>query len=280
MTFKSLLVVLDPDHHCGARTRAAIGLARRFEAHLTGLAPTGLVDLPAVPYAAASISEYAAVAWDALRAQAEQISGRFRDQCHAAGLRAFDVAIEEADQARSVVQRAHCADLVVLTQADPASDGHRATQLLVESVALHSARPTLILPYAGSFDRIGHKVLVAWDDSREAARAVADALPFLRQAAEVRVVGWGETGATDLARTGTALDAVCGWLKHHGVHATPQVEPATSQVGDAMLSRAADWDSGLIVMGAYGHARWAERVLGGATRQMLQSMTVPVLMSH
>jgi nucleotide-binding universal stress UspA family protein len=120
---------------------------------------------------------------------------------------------------------------------------------------------------------------VAWDGSREAARAVADALPFLRKARRVNLVAWQEKGL--LADTGPIkLQQVCKWLALHGVAAEGHLETASMPIADAMLSRTADLDTDLVVMGAYGHTRWTERVLGGATRGVLASMTVPVLMSH
>jgi len=122
--------------------------------------------------------------------------------------------------------------------------------------------------------------MVAWDDSREAARALADSLPLLRRFGAVQLVAWNESDEDD-ATLRARLDAVCRWLARHEIEATARVEarPA-AEIADAMLSRAADFEADLIVMGAYGHARWTERVLGGATRGILASMTVPVLMSH
>jgi nucleotide-binding universal stress UspA family protein len=151
---------------------------------------------------------------------------------------------------------------------------------LVESVILHSARPTLVLPCAGNFESVGNRVLVAWNDSREAARAVSDALPMLQRAKQVEVASWSEGGSAEEKTMRPELDALHKWLKWHGVSAQLQVEPVGAGIADAMLSHAADTTADLIVMGAYGHSRWAELVLGGATRGLLASMTVPVLMSH
>ncbi|HEY8710325.1 MAG TPA: hypothetical protein VIM34_20295, partial [Burkholderiaceae bacterium] len=192
MTSRSLLVSLGPDPLCAVRTRVAIGLANEFGSHVVGVAPTGLVDLPASPGAAASLADVAALAWDALRGRADQAAQRFRDDCVAAGVESFEALVEESDPAPSLVHHAHCNDLSVLTQADPTAAGHRMAQEVVVRVVLQSARPTLILPHAGRYDRVGSNVLVAWDDSREAARALSDALPLLRRAARVQVVGWNE----------------------------------------------------------------------------------------
>lgn len=280
MTYESLLVLLDDDPHCIGRTQAAIRLARQFACHLVGVAPTGVLDLPAMPNSAAALSAFVASAWDALRDPAERVADQFRNDCRAAGLTSCEAIVDESDKARSLVRHAHCSDLTVLTQADPAVPGHRATSELVETVVLHSARPTLILPSGRHFEHIGTRVLIAWDESREAARAVADALPLLRRATEVRLVTWPEGDATGRQMLQTQLDAARGWLARHGIDAQVQIERPTASVADALRARADESHCDLIVMGAYGHARWAERLLGGATRGLLRAMPVPVLMSH
>ena len=280
MTYRSLIVLLDADPLCTARIEAAIRLARDLDCHLVGVAPTGLFNMPVSSDAATALAEYAALAWDTLRDQADQAAQRFRDECRAAGIKSFEAVVDESDKAQSLVRHAHCSDLTMLTQADPAAVGHRSAQSLVEQVVIHSARPTLILPYAGRLDTVNTNVMVAWDDSREAARALSDALPLLRIAKRVQVVSWNEAGADDDKTLSLRLDALHQWLMWQGVSAEMCSETTGMDIADAMLSRAADLNADLIVMGAYGHARWTERVLGGATRGLLTSMTVPVLMSH
>lgn len=282
MTYRSLLVLLDDSAQCPARVQMAVRLASGSECHLVGLAPTGIIELPVGigAGAAASLSEHAALAWDALRDQAEQAAQRFRDKCRVAGVKSFLGIVDEADKAASVVRYARCSDLVVLSQADPRSADRRQTRHFVEQVVLQSARPTLVVPHAGNFEHIGKDVLVAWDDSREAARALADALPLLRHANQVHLVAWNEPGSTDNETIRARLDAVHRWLMWHGVHSDTRIEILRGGIGDAIRACAVQIDADLVVMGAYGHARWAEQILGGATRSMLDSTTVPVLMSH
>jgi nucleotide-binding universal stress UspA family protein len=241
MTYRSLLVHLDDSERCTARLDLAIGLARQFEAHLVGLAPTGRLPWSGTNGAGLLGAEVVNLALAQLHQRAENRAQRFRERCRLGALKSLEVVVDEADDAASTVHHGHCSDLIVIGQADPAAPDPANARSTVEQVVLHSARPTLIVPWTGSLSRMGHTVLVAWDDSREAARALADALPLLCQAREV---------ATEL------------------------------DVGNALLSHAADLGADLIVMGAYGHARWTERVLGGATRTLLATMTVPVLMSH
>lgn len=280
MTYRSLLLLLDHTPSCVARTESAIRLAKELDCHLVGLAPTDLIDLPSTPKSAASMTEYAALVWDALRDQAERAADTFREACRVAHIKSFEAVIDEADKIESLVRHAHCSDLTVLTQPDPSDLNFAAAKNLVETVMLRSARPTLVLPYAGHVEHIGRHVLVAWNDRREATRAVSDALAMLQQARQVEVVWWNETAKIDDKAFGPQLAALRQWLMWHGVSAKTRVEPVSAGVADAMLSHAADTNADLIVMGAYGHSRWAERVLGGATRGLLASMTVPVLMSH
>ncbi len=280
MTYRSLLVFLDKDLGCAARTQVAIRLSQAHNCHLVGVAPTGLVDVSATSYAAATLVELAGIAKDALREEAEGAALRFKDACRAAGLKSVEAVVDEADKARSLVRHAHCSDLTLLTQADPTDPGHRQAQDLVEQVVLNSARPTLIIPYAGRFEPLGSSVMVAWDESREVVRALSDALPLLRRAKRVQVVSWNETGAADDGTLLTRLEALKQWLMRQGVSADMRVETTDIDISNAMLSHAADLNVGLIVMGAYGHSRWVERILGGATRGLLASMTVPVLMAH
>jgi nucleotide-binding universal stress UspA family protein len=280
MQFHSFLVHLDSDAHCAERIEFAIRLAREHDCHLVGAAPTGAAYMPTVPAAAAAQSDLMALAWDALRDQAEAATQRFHDACTKAGFKSFEVVIDERDKADSLIERAHCSDLVILTQDEAKSPLGTFASDLVEQVVLGCARPTLVLPHAGHFDSLSKPALVAWDDSREAARAVSDALPLLRKCESVQVVAWNE----DTTSTGEAmrrrLDALQKWLLWHGVTADVRMETASMPIAEAMLSRASDFGTGLIVMGAYGHMRLSERILGGATRGLLQSMTVPVLMSH
>ena len=135
----------------------------------------------------------------------------------------------------------------------------------------------LLVPYAGTFANVGGRVLVAWNGSAQAARAVNDALPFLQSAERVVVVmvnpaRGDRTEGTDIARH----------LARHGIAAeiTDIVTDRNGNVGNVLLSRATDEAADLIVIGAYGHSRLRELVLGGVSRALLGHMTVPVLMAH
>ncbi|MBL0730025.1 universal stress protein [Piscinibacter sp. HJYY11] len=175
-------------------------------------------------------------------------------------------------------QASHYVDLVVLGQRDPedplTADVPRD---FVESVVMASGKPALVIPYAGRFDSIGRNVLIAWRPTRECARAVEAALPLLQRAARVHVVCWGEDSFGPAETTFGIVRA----LRWHGVECTAHRYPKEPEkLGEVLLSTAAAQDSELLVMGAYGHHRLRELLLGGTTRTLLRSMTLPVLMAH
>ena len=177
------------------------------------------------------------------------------------------------------VQQALYADLLVLGQRNPSDPNAGDVPAdFAEAVVMTSGKPALVIPYAAPTDRIGDNVVIAWKASRESARAVSASLPFLRTAAQVHIVSWGEPERAAVA--GQALD-LAEYLKLHGVKTTWHREPGEpAEVGELLLSRAFDLDADLLVMGCYGHSRTRELLLGGATRTILQSMTLPVLMAH
>ena len=147
-----------------------------------------------------------------------------------------------------------------------------------ESVLLASGKPVLLLPTIFKPAPIGRVVLVAWKARRESARALSAALPFLQSAERVILALWADPGDGEDAATGPDIELA---LRRHGVNVIVQREVApTREVGELLLSKAADLGADLLVMGCYGHGRAREWVLGGASRTVLQSMTVPVLMAH
>jgi nucleotide-binding universal stress UspA family protein len=148
-----------------------------------------------------------------------------------------------------------------------------------EYVVLYSGRPVLIVPYAGNFTHVGRKVLVAWDGSQEASRAVDGALPFLREAAEVKVVVFNAERQVNMHGDQPGAD-IALYLARHGVTVDVMQETTEQDSGNALLSLAADTTADLLVMGCYAHSRFRELLLGGASRTVLASMTLPVLMAH
>jgi nucleotide-binding universal stress UspA family protein len=245
------------------------------EAHLIGAAFSGIsryADAIAAELAAAAMAERAA-----LRHQNDTALAQFDAIAEAEGVLSHERRQVDDDPAGGLSLQARYADLVVVSQTDldePAST--RLIGALPEQVVLDGGRAVLVIPYSGSFSHIGKRVLVAWDGSIEATRAVFNALPLLRTAAAVALVEFkpeqaaGRQPGADLAQ----------YLARHGVACEVHVEPLPIRAGEALLSLAADLGSDLIVMGAYGHSRFREIVLGGVSETIFASMTVPVLMAH
>ncbi len=279
MTYQTILVPLDNELAGVCRTTAALGLARAFDCHLSGVAATDHHDLPTNLLAAGAIAHLPTLSRDVLTEHATTAALRFEIACRLAGVDRYDSVVEESDAPASFRRHAHAHDLALLSQPDPLLPAHadKASQLV--DALLTSARPVLILPYTSNGQPIGRRPLVAWDDSREATRAIADALPFLKRAERVDVVCWRRYGSAD-RHIHENLEAIARWLGSHGIEAMTSVETTEIEVADAMLSRACDAGTDLIVMGAYGHSRIAERLLGGVSQSILATMTVPVLMSH
>jgi nucleotide-binding universal stress UspA family protein len=182
------------------------------------------------------------------------------------------------DPAHAFARAATCVDLVVLGQADP--DGTLRSDVpadFVPSVVIGCGRPALVLPHRHAGGDIGRVVLLAWKPTREAAHALAGALPLLQAADKVHVAMWDEADATQAANRADLKN----YLRLHGIAAdVHDYGPESRDVGEYLLSLAADVGADLLVMGCYGHGRMREWVLGGATRSVLRTMTVPVLMAH
>jgi nucleotide-binding universal stress UspA family protein len=281
MSYPSILVPLDNQPECASRTQAVLALAKAMGSHVTGVAATEVLDLRTNLRAASSVASLPLLGRDALLQEATRAALAFDVACELAGVTARKALVEEGDMSSALNRRGRVNDLLVLTQSDPRThDGQAFRNPQIEATILASARPVIVLPCANAASTLGTRVLVAWDDSHAAARALADALPMLRRAQIVHVMQFNGDASRDEGGLSNDLASVADWLARHGVSASIQVETTEIAVGDALLSRAADQAADLIVMGAFGHSRWRERLLGGTTRLVMSTMTIPVLMSN
>jgi len=276
MGLKDLLVHVDNDPACGARLDVAAALAAKHQAHLTGLHPMGWPRLPGYVEV-----ELPRTFLDEQRRQLEglarQAETRFHEGARRRGIHG-EWRVDTGDIVGITKLHARYADLTVVGQGIDLKDAPYELAFLPQELALGVGRPVLVVPRYGTFDTVGERVLVAWNGSREATRAVHDALPLLKLATNVTVLSIDPERDTG-DRTPSADIAL--HLARHGVPAEGMSTLGLDiSVGDLLLSRAADLGADLIVMGAYGHSRVRELVLGGATRHILRHMTVPVLMSH
>lgn len=279
MAYKDLLVQIDDTKACASRIDAAIDLACRFDAHLTGLyvVPEIVLPMAVEGYISADLDgnirrheqEKADTALDRFRQAAEKKDVEFDTRVDRGTISEF---------ANRIAIHGRYADLTIIGQPDRDDTVPSAPE--PEDVVLTSGAPVLIVPFIGAPNGFGERVMVAWNASREAARAVRDAMPFLERSRAVDVATFrprssqGEHG--ELPGADVALH-----LARHGIKVDVQRLDGTDiDVGNALLSHVADRGSDLLIMGGYGHSRLREFVLGGATRTILRSMTVPVLMAH
>jgi nucleotide-binding universal stress UspA family protein len=309
VALKDILVVLDANAQSGPRLALAISLAERFGAGLAGLCPHALLTAPEPeeaprpypsPFGLQGVADVATASTAPLvvagsrpnnRAElAERIGEAFREALAEASLRgSFETEI--GAPAAAVVRRARAADLVVLGQPDPDDPLASAARSMIEDTLLLGGRPVLVVPYAGQFPAVGNNVLIGWSETREAARAAHDALALLAPGAKMTLLSV-HRGA--LTPPGTELPAAeaARHFARHGIEVKPAeaiaeglsaptyvVRPDVTEA-DALLNYASDTGADLLVVGGYGHSRARELVLGGVTRSLLHTMTLPVLMSH
>jgi nucleotide-binding universal stress UspA family protein len=285
MGLRDLVVLLDGSGRDETKLAVAVELARRNDAHLTGLCPLELLlpadmsfalggypDLWALPEFARQIESQA-------KAKAAVIEAGFRELLRREAING-DWALETGPLISAVTRRALAADLIVVGQADPDNPLPPIARTLVEDVLMTAGRPLLIIPYAGQFATIGTNALVGWTPTRESARAVHDALPVLAKGAKMLVLTVESTRGGEIEPLPTA--DIAEHLARHGldVSAARTVVSDGLSPADALLDYASDIQADLLVVGGYGHSRTREMIMGGVTRDLLHHMTVPVLMSH
>jgi nucleotide-binding universal stress UspA family protein len=280
MTIRDLLVQIDQTQAAQHRLEAGLKLAERFGAHLTALY------LAAEPFMRSASGYHlpADVVREHLRhteAEAEAVFAAARQAAEQRGVE-LETRLETGplDRLPAILARiARNTDLIVVGEPNPAESGTDETTL-VEAAFMDTGRPALVVPYMGAKTLPPARVLVAWDGSREASRAVHDALPLLRLAEEVVVL------IVDAAKLGPRFGpqpgaGVLAHLRRHEVAAQVKaVESGGAAIAGLILLQAADENADLVVMGGYGHSRLREMILGGATRHMLERMSVPVLFAH
>ena len=255
----------------------AISIAAAFEAHIAGIA------FAFDPVVTPAVLDGLSPTWvdaqrDESRAAAKAAIDRFEAAAKREGLsaehRLFETSLGDAIGLFGRIAR--CFDLSVVKQQEP--DRPNGDDLIIEASLFQSGRPTLVVPYIQKAPLKLDRVLVAWDGSHGAARAIGDAMPFLRRAKAIDIV--------TVASGRTKKDEVPGveighHLARHGLEVeVRQIVAENVDVANTLLSYAADNAVDLMVMGGYGHSRLREFVLGGATRSILQTMTVPTLMAH
>jgi nucleotide-binding universal stress UspA family protein len=283
MAYQTVLVHLGLDPHCAMRVACAASLVAPGGL-LVGAAMSGVSRRLYRGIPAADSDAYLALHLQFLREQANTALAAFLQQAAQPGMPAHDARLLDDEAASGLSLEARVADLLVLSHPETVPE-------LIAQVLPQAGRPVLLLP-AGLTPpescgrQLGKRVLVAWDASREAGRALASALPILRQADLVELVVCAAGSEEGVARDVRMADPL-PYLAHHGVQATLRVHAVAGGgrfhrdvVGEALLSVAAAGNVDLLVMGAYAHSRLRETLLGGVTRTVLARMTLPVLLEH
>jgi nucleotide-binding universal stress UspA family protein len=275
---QQILVHVDPTRAAARRLSAARELAQSLQSRLTALyaATPGFVELPYAPNLGPGLASSLLEIDDRRRAQAQKV---FEETMKAGSVPATWAQTSQVPVNEAFARQALYADLLVLGQRDVADEDAAAVPAdFVENVLLASGKPGLVIPHIGAPGPIGNTVAIAWKDTPECSRAVTAALPLLQRARRVYVMSWGEERQPDIGGEPLNLEQ---YLHAHGVTFTwDRTGADQQQIGELLLSRAFDFGADLLVMGCYGHSRAREWILGGASRTILQSMTLPVLMMH
>ena len=280
MSYKTILAHFTNEKRATELLKVAVMLARKNGAHLIGL-----FVIPEVwinPAVAMEVPvEILASRKKIYREEAARIEALFNKATSAEGLSAeWRIAQSPTPSiANIVIEQGQEADLIVIGQADSATDDDYSGEV-PRMVLMECGRPVLIVPHKGSFKSVGEFVAVGWNGTREASRATFDALPFLESAKEVQLhcVNPEKQEGKNGQLVGAELAAT---LARHGVNVTVEnISESKRAVGDELLSYAGQKGADLLVMGGYGHSRSREFIFGGATKYILEHMTIPVLMSH
>jgi nucleotide-binding universal stress UspA family protein len=277
MAYKTILVHCDASRSTAGRLKIAADLADRFGGHVIGLHVRRAFQAPAFTDAGPAMDSLYRTYETAVRAEEATAAAAFRDAVGSKGL-SGDWRVADGYVDEILMAQARVADLVIVGQAEPDGPPTTTPSDLAEGVAMAAECPVLIVPFIGAAKPPGKTIMLCWNDSREAKHAAVGAMPLLAAAEKVIVLVVDAKTGRDREQPGAD---VAVWLARHGVKVTVQLDSAAdSDVGGVILSRAADHDVDLIVMGIYGHSRLRERVLGGASRTLLASMTAPLLVAH
>lgn len=281
MGFKEVLLHIDSNEETEAgrkRTAYGLSLAARYDAHVTGL--IFALD-PFIP--STVLGEVPIAVIDQQRERnaelARKAADAFRHQADLAGV-SYAVRMQECTEGEALQilsAQGRVSDIIVTGQREP-DDALPIRDILIETALFETGRPSLIVPYIGPGEGKLDSIAIAWDGRREAARAVHDAMPLLKQAKTIEIITIGRIGTAKGEEPGADLAEA---LARHGLKVSVQhLDGGSTDVASTLLSHAADRGFDMMVMGGYGHSRLREVVLGGATKGILESMTVPVLMSH
>ncbi len=277
--YKTIVVHVDDGPQLASRLAVAAWLAREHEGHLVGSAVTGISErdflvLGTSPMAALPDGEF-----ELLRERAGATLQGFAEKVQRLGVDSWEQRLVEDDAEHALLLESRYADLIVLSRGVAARSRFRLGTDLPEYVVLHSTRPVLLVPENYGHEAVGRSIVVGWNGSMEATRAITAALPLLRRAASVLVAVIDHDDVYDRHGEQPGADLAL-YLARHGVKVDVVRERSDAGAGPALLGIAKDANADLVVAGAYGHSRYREWVAGGVTRALLDGISVPLLMAH
>jgi nucleotide-binding universal stress UspA family protein len=279
MAYKTVLVHVDESEHASERIKLAAAVAMAESAHLIGTAMTGASRYIQRTKMLAELDPNFMVHLEFLRQRANRGLEVFEATAQKLGIPSFEKRLVDDEAGGGICVQARYCDLIVIGQIDPSEVSPVVMPDFPQYVVLNSGRPVMVVPYIGQFEHVGNRVLIAWDASAAATRAITNALPILKRAQVVDVVVFNPEEQSQLDAVLAGSD-VALYLARHEIKVEVLQRSTDKDIGGAILSLATELDSDLLVMGGYGHSRFREILLGGVTRTVLESMTVPVLMSH
>lgn len=275
MSYNSVIVFLDNSAASERRLDFALQFARQHNAHLTGIHMSYGPLLPFDPYGQVS---GVALEWEMeVQNKQKKSKAEFIHKATNAGIN-FDWDCYRDTELQHVVSRARIADICLVGQVSNGISDNEINRNFFSQFVITLGKPVLFLPYEKECAAEFKHIVVAWNGSRESTRAIADAMPLLRVAKMVSVIS-----ASSKKKQNDRLPDVdvAAFLARHKVTVeVEKVEIDSAEIADLILSRIDLKSADLLVMGAYGHTRFSEFVLGGMTRTMMKKMIVPVLMSH
>ena len=276
---KTILVHVDETARSLQRIEVAARLATQYDAHLVGAAMTGIA---AYLFPVGGLeSGMPAIAFpiDELRSQANRALDVFDAAADKAGVNSVERRLVDEEVGLGLSLQARYSDLVVISQNAPDDVLPRVRSDVPEYVLLNCARPVLILPFAGVSGEIGRCVTVAWNGSAEAVRAITSAIPVLQRAEKVDLVVFDAVIGGQVHGDDPGADMAL-YLARYGIRVEVTVVRMAGEDGESLLSFAVDKGADLIVMGAFGHSRFREFLLGGMSRTALSSSPVALWMAH
>lgn len=277
MSIKTLLVHLAPDPDWETRLHAAVGLAKRLDAHLIALYVASPVHLPAGAEGRGASALFLQEARESARQKAGAVEETVRRTCEDAGI-SYNWAYGEADHLDHLLEEVHHVDLTILNQVSFDHFEDRLMYQLPEKLVIGAGGPVLVLPKGMTeidIERTG-TVLIAWTYSREAIRALRDSLSILKKAKSVHLLICGN----DKEKNKSSAIEVKSYLKRHDIDVAQLSHAQSGHAGDEILDVAEEIDADLVVMGAYGHTSMLDKFFGSASRYVIGHAKVPLFMSH